>query len=449
MLWLKRLFERGRSESGKEEREVGEEPQETTRLWFDQAEDWLKSQTADFFEKVNSNTTSSYVEIRQLLGRLEASGAALERATPSMDGGATDPRLEKIVLDNRTGLSSKIRAFVRSVKIPDDTESRTALSFYDFMLRQLNQFIVATTRNLNAVNVLFPEQMRDVTKTVNSIQNAVVMARKALETELDKIHAIGRARSSISDAHTAILKIRETKEQITESERSLRDLAEQKKIVEAEAGRFEESSEWQALQQLRASSGDTEAGLAQTERELSQLFSHMSKALKKFAPHAPAEEFDKSERKILDQYAEQPLLALDADAELKTIMKILESTQRLILSGKIELKEKLRAKAMAEIDRLRNTSVLRELLQKRTAQKVRAKELRGELERNEAAKKMAALKAEVARTGSELAQSRSGLETAKQSLIRAEKVVRGKLGHLTAALSAVSGKKIEILMPDL
>ncbi len=447
MLWLRRIFERGRSNK-EEERKAREEAQETTKLRLDNAEDWLKSQTADFFERVNANTISSYEEIRRLLERLETSSAAQEKAALDRDDKVADPRLEKIVLDNRAGLNSKTRVLVRKVKIPDDTDSGMALRFYDSILQELNRFVSTTARNLSVIGMLLPEQARTITKTVSSLQDAIVKAKKSLEAESDKILAIERTRSAVSDAHAAVLKICEEKEKIACLEKRLRYLEERKIVLEMEMSSFKEGSEWHTLQQRRASFEDTKASLAQTEHELSQTFSHINKALKKFMPHASGEGLDKSERKILDLFVEQPLLAIDADAELKTIMKILENTRRLLLSGKIELKERLRTRALAEIERLQATSALQDILQRRAVLKAREEGLRGELERSEAAKKITALEAEAVQTSSELAQTRSGLERTKQSLVGAEKVVQSKLDQLAAALFAVSGKKIEILMPD-
>lgn len=436
MRWLEHIFRVKGASGGNDQKDQG-----FVKLKFDSVDGWIKAQTADFFDIVNSSIISSYQQLASLKEHVELSRVALEKAVSENEENVNF-RMKKVVLDHRASLTKKLYAFVRDVKIPQDAQIKVALLFYSTLTRQINQLMDRSARNIYFVNMLFREQVESITKTIKAMIDVTVEAKKVLESKADKIADIEASQDRIRKVHALLLSDHKIKEKTGMGRARLDELAEQKKALSASLSSLKESQAWQNLFQQRSELKEIKVKLNRKEEEVYQIFSNLRKVFIRFAHYAS--ELNKPEREILKLYIDSPPQAMAADSGLNVLNKILTLTQQLILSDKIALGKKQRAKMISEVHQIQTTDILNALLRQRAELKNQLEELENLIDKSEIAGKIAGFEKKLATTEDEIGCAREQISQLEKDAAIASQSIPSELGELAQQLTSLFGKRIEV-----
>jgi hypothetical protein len=258
------------------------------------------------------------------------------------DSDKIEVRVKQIVLGQRSNFVRQMTKFVENFtnNVPKDFSMETAIEFCEqaeFMLDELSK---NTMKSFHASQHLFHEHVNKIGKAITEVSNSVKSIRQELREK--KSNRIKQLRIMIND----LLEKNSSKELLIKAlDEKRQEKAEKVKLRNSVMDKIIQLQKSKVYNKFLVANDEVEFAnkeLHEVEENIVLLFQPLLKALKKF------ERITVVEQKLIVQYGEDSLQALKEDNEFK-VLRILESLQKNIEAGSVELKEKDKEKALMRI----------------------------------------------------------------------------------------------------
>jgi len=431
MGFLEKIF--GRK---KEEPSIPEKPKKT-ELNLNEAEAWFEDEISGFTKTVNTDTKNLIKQIKDISENLESSLQDLEtkESEDELKG-----RMKKLAIDNKASFIKKVRAFNSSISPPD---SRSTMLFSDFctkIITDINMMTKGMSKNIYFAKMLFPEETNDITAELNSIARLAHEFQK--KQNKDKINQITEVRNLLQEIECLSETQKKGNKKLEQKKQALETLGGEKNRTQKNLQKLETSEESSRLKQLTEQKDDLNDEISMNRNNIIQIFSPLAKVLKKYERFSTSLEAD--DAKILAAYIESPFRALKIDTEYTILDKITEETEKLIASGKIDIKDKQKEKTLTRLKALKDHSLLNQHLSEHSRLKEQIKDIEASLKAIKINKETETAKQKLKDIEGRIENEEQDIQKIENTQKDTDKSISLKTEKLEKALSKISGKDISV-----
>lgn len=326
---------------------------ETISIDFSETSAWFETEISGFLKTVNDDACVFISQIIDVSEKLNKDLDMLETAESDDEIGS---RMRKFAYDNKTSFINKVRAFNSKITPPDVLDSLLFFDYFGMVAIEINKLTRETVRNIHLAKMLFADEIKEVTDCLNDISDIILESQKALNRHKDKSDKVKEIRDMLHGAEDILAGLGSDNKRLMQKKISLEKLQDKKKRYELSLHKLETSEDVSELKQIIEQKDDADAKISKIRSDILQTFSYVSKVLKKYERHSTG--LNSGDEKILALYIESPVKALVRDKGFKTLSRIIENTEILIDSGKIDLKDKQKNKVLVRLNNLKDISML-------------------------------------------------------------------------------------------
>ncbi|HIJ18592.1 TPA: hypothetical protein HA372_02790 [Candidatus Woesearchaeota archaeon] len=353
--FIKKIFARGPSE--KEQAAKKEMALEELDAWLARKEEQLRA-------ALNGILREASAEMEEAKAALQGSIDALREAelrNPNIPAKALH-----FMQGNRDSYVKLASLFLRDA-FPEGISGMAyeeAKTFISGFRQHIGSFSSSSLKNYQVLQHFFAHESHAVAQRIKGSENALRKLEEALaESGLD---ALAEAKEEAASIRQKIRRRRELMEETETEKGNLHGARQKEQNLKEELANLEASDEAKALAQWQEGLQGIEGSLALAGLELSFRFSHLEKALRKFAK--VSFEHDK----LIAAYAEHAEQAIEGDPHL-AILSILPKLAQSLHDGSLGLDGKRTQKALDAIggisrevltQHVERTNALREQRQK-------------------------------------------------------------------------------------
>ncbi len=430
MGFLEKIFGR------KKETKKPPETPENIELDLDKAGTWFEDEISGFTETINLDAENLIKQIKNISENLESSLQSLEtkESEDELKG-----RMKKLAIDNKTSFIKKVKAFNSSISPPDPKDTLLFSEFCTKIITDINRMTKGMSKNIYFAKMLFAEETNDITAELNSMTRLADEFQK--KQDMHKIDQITEVRNLLQEIESLSETQKKGKVKLEQKKQALEILEDEKNKTQKNLQKLEVSEESSRLKQMLKEKDDLNDEISMSRNNIIQIFSPLAKALKKYERFSTLSADD---AKILAAYIESPFRALKKDTGFQTLDKITEETEKLITSGKIDLKDRQKEKALARLNALKDHSLLNQHLSEHSRLKEQIKNI-------EASLNTIKINRETETTKRKLKDIEGNIEDEEQDIQKIEKTRKDtdeticlKTEKLETALSRISGKSISV-----
>ncbi len=431
MGFLEKIFGRR-----KEEPSIPETP-ENIELDLDKAGTWFEDEISGFTKTINTDAEALVKQITNISENLEGSLQSLEtkESEDELKG-----RMKKLATDNKTSFIKKVKAFNSSISPPDPKDALLFSEFCTKIISDINRMTKEMSKNIYFAKMLFAEETNDITAELNS------MARLAHEfqkkQDMHKIDQVTEVRNLLQEIESLSETQKKGKVKLEQKKQALEELHNEKNRIQKNLQKLEASEESSRLKQMLKEKEDLNDEISMNRNCIIQIFSPLVKAFKKYERFSTSLSAD--DAKILAAYIESPFRALKIDTEYTILDKITEETEKLITSGKIDLKDRQREKALARLKSLKDHSLLNQHLSEHSRLKEQIKTIETSLDAIKINRETETAKRKLKDIESNIEDEEQDIQKIKNTQKDTDKTISLKTEKLEKALTKISGKDISV-----
>src|SRR3989344_408048 len=295
---------------------------------------WFNSKSEILIESIRESIKEDMDRINELIAQAKDSSKALEEAKLRND--KIPERAVQIMDGNRKSYINAVNNFVSNIQAPSEINFGTVSEFVSSFEDNLSLFTKTSARNYHILQEFFAHESGNIAKNIREMD---VVVRSLLDNDYKKINSIHSSISKLNE----LLKKKETAEiMLSEHEKEKAELTSQIDSANEGISSLKGSRDYRFLKEAEGKRNEITAQMKGIEKSISELFSPLEKPMKKFAKIASDRE------DIIGEYLESPLNAAINDKGFK-ITEVVEKMKASIENGEIELNDKAKEKALAQI----------------------------------------------------------------------------------------------------
>ncbi len=268
-------------------------------------------------------------------------------------------KAKDVVKGNIPAYIRAVEIFLEKTNIPEENNPEKIIDFYESTQKELDNLGKRTARNFAIMQTLIGKELADTAKNIKEIDEAT----KNLVKKAQKLKKIEEIKKHIKRIEEARKNKEEYERLVGEYKKEKERLAQEKKELEKEIKRLEEGKEAKELQQLKKQLEGVEHKKKELDNELLNLFSPLEKALKRYN--------NMFYIKKVEDYIESATETLKQDKELE-IIKYFNDIKKMVVEGKMELKDDKKKKALESLERLNKDYLTRFIKEHEELDKERA-----------------------------------------------------------------------------
>lgn len=337
----------------KEVVEVTSEIPEKIEIDLSETAAWFESEISGFLAKVDTEAQRFIRQMTTISEKLNENLDMLERAESDDEIGH---RMRNFAYDNKASFVNKVRAFNAKIIFSD---AKGTLGFYDFfsmVANDINRLTGETARNIHLAKMLFAEDVKEITSGLNDMADVAQESLKVLIEYKDKSDMVTEIRVLLQEIESVSEMHEKEKRSLVQKRQSIETLHGEKKKADKILKGLETGEEASRSKQILEQKEVLDTDISKIRSDIFHAFSPLAKVLKKYERFSTG--LTPDDEKILAVYIESPVKAIVLDKGFKTLSRIIENTEMLIDSGKIDLKDKQKQKVLSRLAKLKDTSVL-------------------------------------------------------------------------------------------
>ncbi len=290
-------------------------------------------------KNINAGSTSINKKIEQYYAKI---GKEIEGIKASLNSLAIAEIKDKVpdkarvrVLGNRDAYVRALQGFLQSIHLPDVADQEIALNFCTNLNANLNSFSETTKKNFYITEQLLGVELNHVVQGLRVISSIISTLRNELENENAII--VKNLRQRVSSLREKRSKDDEMDSKIKKLEQGLSPLINARTSIEEDIKNMKASKDYEILEKMAKEKSVYEKKMKDVEKEVIEMFSQLSKAIKKY---------NKMNKAILlDSYLESPFQALLQDNNLEILIHIRKIEQQLA-AEELQMKGKTKEKML-------------------------------------------------------------------------------------------------------
>ena len=431
MGFLEKIF--GRK---KEEETLPEKPEEI-ELDLDKAEAWFEDEMSGFIKTVNTDADSLIKQIKNISENLEDSLQKLEtkESEDELEG-----RMKMLAIGNKESFIRKVRLFNSSISPPEPKNIPLFSDFCVKIISDINRMTKEMSKNIYFAKMQFGEEINDITANLNSMTRLVDEFQK--KQDMHKINQITVVRNLLKEIKMQSETQKNGNLNLEQKRENLEALQDEKNKAQKNLENVEASEESSQLKQMIEQKDNLNDEISINRNNIIQIFSPLAKVLKKYERFNTSLSAD--DTKILAAYIESPFRALKIDTEFRTLNKITEETEKLITSGKIDLKDRQKEKALTRISALKDHSLLNKHLSEHKQLKEQLKDLETRIKATKINRETETARQKLKDIESKAENEEQDIQKIKNTQKNTDETISLKTEELEKALSKISGKDISV-----
>ncbi len=296
---------------------------------------WIESKLSE--HKFNEDIEHFFSSIKEKKELLAEKILLLENAKIS-EKEKVELRVVSIVVGHKKNYLRELNFFLEKIKISDD-----AFGFSKELHALLDDLAKKTEKNYRASQHLFYEPVKAVFKVIGEINTLL----KNFDNRAEKTgyHKLSKAKEQANLLKEEIQRKENVKKRIKEKEEEFEILTEKKNQKEQEITELKDGSVYKEYNSLKVQEGNFQSLVNDNNSEVITFLSTLGRALRKY------------EKIILNigivkAYLEDPIKAFNQDEKLK-ISDVIEEMGGSIEKGEVELQDKQKENALAQIKKAR------------------------------------------------------------------------------------------------
>jgi len=336
---VKKMFEFIKKLFAKEEAE--EMVKENIKL--DNLEEWFNPKAEAVSNELNGDIISIKNKMEEEIRKAKSNLTTLKDA--KLKNPNIPLRAKQMMEGNRASYVKIVSNFLDYLwkEIKDEKEHGKLLNFSNDFGKSLDSLGKSTTRSYHVIKEFFANEATEIAINIKNVEGFFKELKSTIEgSNMAKIEAL---KKEVASMKNRISQKTNLKEQLKSKEEELKKLNEGKEELLKEITSLKNSEEYLDFNKLKQEKEEVERQIRFSKEDVFHSFSAIDKALKKYVRIAFEDE------KLLSSYIGNPINTLLKDEELKVI-RILESLEKNLIQGKIELDEKKKNKTLLEIKKL-------------------------------------------------------------------------------------------------
>ncbi len=436
---IKKLVEKFDAEA-REKKEAGM-PQENVTLKYDKVKPWLDTVSKPLFEDIDAHTAENIVSLRNLKEKLAKDIDSLK--TAKVDE-LRDKRMERAVINNRKALQSKLNVFCNNVKLSKVRGSESVKFFNDFKL-QMTHLMEDTGKNFYFVGSGMPSVSEKIKKDLFEMSKIIDETLAYLKPFKGRIESMGKCHDIIEEFDSLFLKREKLEKEIVSDKNILKQFVKSRKALLEEIKCIEKGDSTRVFQELNESHEKIVSETDSVRARITMTLSPVSRALRKYSRVAQLS--CKDEEVLLELYIDDPVAAVKKDDGLKLFRKVLSDVEMHVSRGSIVLKDKLKAKTLGAISRLRKSNELADLRKKMIKLMSDEKALLNKIESDKTMQKKTELENRHAKLSADIELDQTGISEKEKSIGMISEDIQSKAKLLEKKLSGVGNYKVKVKVP--
>lgn len=322
MGWFKSLFKK-------------EEELQRVYVDIDELEPWFISKSDIRIENIKESIKEDMDKISQLIEQIKTSSKVLEEARLRND--KMPERVIHIMEGNRKSYLTAINNLMGRIQPPSTINFSSVSEYVSQFEDSITSFAKMSSKSYHILQEFFAHESGEIAQRIKEIDLTV---RGMLDNEYKRINGMMENINRIND----MMKKKETAEIMLEDHR--KESAGLRAEIEASKANIEslkKTKDYRFYLETEKTKDQLKAQMKDVEKRVFEMFAPLDRPLRKFAKISAENE------KLIDAYSEEPMNALLADSDLK-ILPLLERMKSLIERNEIELKDKAKEKAIANIN---------------------------------------------------------------------------------------------------
>jgi len=420
----------------KKEEETLPETPENIELNLNDTEAWFEDEISGFTKTINTDAEALTKQIKNISENLESSLQILEtkESEDELKG-----RMKKLAIDNKTSFIKKVKAFNSSISPPNPKSTLLFSEFCTKIISDINRMTKEMSKNIYFAKMLFAEETNDITAELNSMTRLAHEFQK--KQDMHKIDQITEIRNLLQEIKCLSETQKKENKRLEQKKQALEELHDEKNRTQKNLQKLEASEESSRLKQMLKEKDDLNDEISMNRNCIIQIFSPLAKAFKKYERFSSLSADD---AKILAAYIESPFGALKIDTEYTILDKITGETEKLITSGKIDLKDRQKDKALTRIKALKDHSLLNRHLSEHSRLKEQLKDLETSLKAIKINRETETAKRKLKDIESNIEDEEQDIQKIENTQNDTDETISLKIEKLEKALSKISGKEISV-----
>jgi len=424
--WLSRL--RGREETAL-----------PTIVAFEELDAWLAQVSQSLFDDLSANAEQGYTAIRESRDRLRQHVAELGTADSTEQ---VPDRIVKIGFTSRKKMVKHLQSVTEKITLPAQTDYHTIIAFHRETTAALEFPFGKSQTNIYCVRSLFPNEIKEIISELNQLRSGLDLIIAPLQGKEQQLQALERVPELAASIKELRAEREQEREHLSHHENELTALNQRIEAERKQQQTLEAGEEWHRFTALERERSALEAELDELKSNVQKLFAPLSKPLTLLMKQDESGRLTlaQAERHAISLLLESPSQTLEGD-----IAGSLSSIKGLIEGDPTVLKDRKRENALNWLDKLLEADLV-SIAEKR-------RRLKSQLAEVEASCANAAIRLEKEARERALSAAQEHLTQAQEERERAAKRIASldadlanKKQFLGAALAALAGKEIELML---
>ena len=320
-----------------------EEPRESVRLTGDEVGPWIETKSKEAEELLGKQLDQFRVMFLEKKQVVEEKMQALE--TAGLRNPDIPERAKHFMQGNRQEFSRRLRDYLTASEDAWPMQIDEIEPWLNVAQERTAELAKGIARPSAVLSEFLSQEVKDVARQLAGIEKLNDTLRKS--THLQEVQTLRALRSHVQDQDKQQQRLTQLEEELEEQQNKL---AAKHNALEQQNKELERLEEDPQLGQLRNEIKKSVQQKRLLQNELRERFAPLDPVLKKYARQAM------EHQELIAKYAEDPIVTLAEDFKLQ-LLDILKKAAVAVVNGDLELKDRKKERALAEINTLSVTYI--------------------------------------------------------------------------------------------
>ncbi|MBU0615631.1 MAG: hypothetical protein KJ601_06065 [Nanoarchaeota archaeon] len=314
-------------------------PEQVLEIPLDKLDEWLDNNATGVKEKLQAGMKDIKLRLYEEIEKANNNITVLEEA--ELRNPNIPMRAKHFMHGNRLAYVKYMRNFLDRLHVGNEFDSMVEFAKgFDSQLEEMNK---STARAYNILQEFFAHESKNIALNVKNMDNITKEIQKQFEDSnvlkitliKDMIASLKNKTNMQKDISNSLINKKNEREQLMYKRQKLETICDE----------FKTSEEFDEYKGLKAFRDKTKKQIQEHSSQLSNSFSVLEHALKKFSRQL----FEHED--LIEKYQKDAAAAIVGDSNLE-ILSMLEKLKTAIYKGNIDLKDKKRERTLEEINKL-------------------------------------------------------------------------------------------------
>jgi len=429
MSFLDRIF-------GKKKKETESLPQ---RIDFNRLPDVINEEYRQELDSLRPPIGEKYRDINSSIKDIMNARKSLSEAEAIADA---NKRAEKLGESNRDNVIHNLDLVIEKIHVPSNKDPKNAFDFYEDSKTVLKQVLENTQRSMLYIKALYPREFENVGSGLAGLESRFDELYSLIKDEKEKIEIFDKVPEQIESIRRQEREIEEIQERIIDLEEKYESAKQDVADIGSRMEELKGSDEFENARNLDNRIKELENEISSTDSDIRRLFTPMSKAISRVEKQDNKEihVLSPENRRTLDIIKNNP--AAIGETELGLFLDMLE--QR-IKNRDLGLKEQMYDKILKQIDKLKETSIMSDLLEQRESYLSEKTTVTAELNQLDVYRKMEDIETQESDYRDSIGQILSRIEAERNHLQDMEEDLENSKHLLSSEIKTIYGQDAEII----